>query len=204
MTHRNTPLHWQVQWQHISPMMEALYRTNSVSGMLAWAERQWALLARVGMTCAASELNRTESQVRGVSLAHLHLEFVHRYRSRAFEPNYAVCLQPFLRAPDVAALARERYWGDDAPEDADECLDCAVGCLIQAQIDEIFPVLRQRYASPLQMGLDMMNTQAPMRRKPMTPNDVYGHDEAISYLCFLDVRSATLQHFLEDGSNAHD
>jgi hypothetical protein len=201
MTDRNQPLHWQVQWQHVSPMMEALYRVNAEPGMLVWAERQWPLLTHAGRTCAITELDRTEALVRGVSLAHLHFEFAHWWWHIEFEPEYVDCLQPFLNAPDVATLARERYWGDHIPEDAFECLSCAVGCLLQVQCDDFFKVLQQQYASPLQMGLDMMDATSLYSTQPPTEDELYGRANALGFLRWLDERSAGLSDPIEGASN---
>ena len=191
MTHCNPPIHWQVQWQHVSPMMEALYRVNAEPGMLAWAERQWPLLTHAGRTCAITELDRTEALVRGVSLAHLHFEFAHWWWHIEFEPEYANCLQPFLRARDAAMLARERYWGNDAPRDADECLECAVGCLLQVQCDDLFAILKEQYASPLHMGLDMMDATTLYSTQPPTDDERDGRKNAMAFLRWLDERSAS-------------
>lgn len=155
------PIHWKLQWNHIEPMMSDLYAHNAGTDLLPWAEQNWPLLARAGMDCAASDLNRIDSIVRAASLGHLHFIFNHLCWQEEFQPDYVRPLQPFLDPATVAALASERYLDESTvPAHALGCLDCLLKSVVPVQSSQNLWVLMSHYRSTDAIGHSMLEYSA--------------------------------------------
>ena len=167
-------------------MMSDLYSHNTRAELLPWAEQNWPLLARAGMACAASDLNRTDSIVRAISLAHLHFIFDHLCWQEKFQPNYIRPLEPYLDPPKVSALAIERYVDKSKmPAHALDCLDCLLMSVVPVQCHQNLSVLKSHYGSTDDIGDSMLGHSA-FRPDDMSAENLAGLCAAYDFLEFAD------------------
>ncbi len=175
------PIHWQLQWQHVAPMMEDLYAQNNGAGLLPWAKQNWHVLAHAGFTCAASESSRMDSVIRAISLGHMHFLFNHLCWQETFETNYAQPLHPHIDPAKVFELATERYVEESSiPDHVSGCIDCALRCVVPMQSTQILALLKEYYGSVDGVCESMLDHLAFGSSGPYV-SDVAGVDSAFDF-----------------------
>ncbi len=176
-----------IVWNDVSSAAGRMFRIWGAGGELEWAEECWGHFQKAGIAGQVSDIARTSSLLRLVTLARIYEEF----SGFAWEENPETPIDYFAENLNIdpvalgilAARATSDSFDDTCDEDGSQLRELALTFVSDAQRKEIYACLCAAYGDDIQLFSRMSRTHPSSDRDSFDEFEVTaGNCQGLQYV----------------------